>query len=73
MDAAQFAFSHEAELAKSVLDAADIPARIRDSSMVRLDLMFSNGIGAARVQVPEERLEEAVALLEHGIDALPES
>jgi hypothetical protein len=54
----------EAQLAKSVLDAAGVPARLADEHLVTMNWTYSNAVGGVKILVPEEQLEEARALLD---------
>ena len=57
----------DAHVARSVLDAASIPTRIADEHLVAADWLYSNAIGGVKLLVPEDRAEEALAVL----DAIP--
>jgi hypothetical protein len=54
----------EAQLAKSVLDAAGVPAHLVNEHLVSMNWAYSNAVGGVQVVVPEERLEEARTLLD---------
>lgn len=60
---AAFTNVHEAHLAQSMLEAAGFEVMIADEHVVSMDWMLSNAIGGVKVLVPEDRLEEAKALL----------
>ncbi len=53
----------EAQLIHSRLDAADIPATVTHEE-VALSMGYGSATGGVLVQVPEDRAEEAKALLE---------
>ena len=57
----------EAQLAKSALESAGIPAYLRDENTVRMDWFYSNLLGGIRVQVREEDQVAAEALLSQPI------
>lgn len=66
-----FTSVHQAELARSVLEAAGIETILADDHIVSMHWMYSNAIGGVKVLVPEERFDEARNLLEsraEGID-----
>ena len=54
---------HEALVARSVLDAEEIPSWLQDSNLVRLDWMYANAIHGIKLQVPTEFADEARAVL----------
>lgn len=54
----------EAQLAKNVLATAGIPAALADEQTVGMLWHLSNAIGGVKVQVLEERAEEAVKVLD---------
>lgn len=60
---AAFTTVHEAQFARSVLEAAGLEATIADEHVVSMDWCLSNAIGGVKVLVPQDRLEEARALL----------
>ena len=62
--AAAFTSVHEAQFARSVLEAAGIEAMIADEHVVSMDWLYSNAIGGVKVLVPLDRLEEARAVLD---------
>jgi hypothetical protein len=53
----------EAQVAKGVLDSAGIPCCLRDENTVRLEWVWSNLLGGVRLQVNEQDLEAARAVL----------
>jgi hypothetical protein len=50
-------------VARSALEAADVPCFLRDENTVRMDWQISNFIGGMRLQVYEQDLETALAVL----------
>jgi hypothetical protein len=54
----------EANGIKSVLEAAGIPAELGISAVTRLFPVTVDGLGAVKVMVPADRLEEARAILD---------
>lgn len=60
---AQYSFAHEARIAKSTLEAADIPAYIRDENLVQANWMFSNALGGVKLQVAKDDVEAAMEIL----------
>jgi hypothetical protein len=60
---AQFSFPHEAHLAKSRLEASDIPAFIADEHTISMNWLYSNAVGGVKLKVPAEFEEKAVAIL----------
>jgi hypothetical protein len=57
----------EAQLAMGVLESAGIPCYLRDENTVRTQWFWSNLIGGVRLQVREEDLAAAEALLNQPI------
>jgi hypothetical protein len=55
----------EAQTIRSALEAAGIPAELRMEAAGTLFAVTVNGLGAVRVVVPSDRLEEARAILEN--------
>ena len=62
--AATFTSVHEAQLAKTVLEAAGIDAVLDNEHLVSMNWTYSNAVGGVKVLVPGDRLEEARSLLE---------
>ncbi|HJZ65474.1 MAG TPA: DUF2007 domain-containing protein [Candidatus Acidoferrum sp.] len=54
----------EAFVARSILDSADIDSFLADENLVRIDWLYSNLIGGAKLMVRPEDFEEAKALLD---------
>jgi hypothetical protein len=55
----------EAETIKSALEAAGIPAELRIEAAQRLFAVTVDGLGAVRVMVPADRLQEAKEIIEN--------
>lgn len=53
----------EAIVARSVLEAEDIPCLLKDENTVRMDWTLSNFLGGLRLQVPEDDVPRAQELL----------
>src|SRR5882672_7958262 len=53
----------EAFVAKSILDSAGIDCFLADENVVRIDWLYSNLIGGAKLMVRPEDLDEATQLL----------
>jgi len=58
-----FSFPYEAQIAKTQLEAAEIPAFIENEHTINMDWLYSNALGGVRILVPESYAEEAKALL----------
>jgi hypothetical protein len=61
--AARYLGRREAEIAAMLLEAEGIPVLLADECMTRLAWLYSIAFGGTRLIVPDERLEEARALL----------
>jgi hypothetical protein len=59
----------EAFVAKSILDSAGIDCFLADENIVRIDWLYSNLIGGAKLMVRPEDLEEAVRLLDESANS----
>jgi hypothetical protein len=66
----QYRDQADALLARSVLESAGIPCFLRDENTIRIDWLWSNLMGGMRLQVAEQDVEAAEALLSNPI---PES
>ena len=53
----------EALVAASLLEAEGIPARLADEQMTQIAWIYTLALGGVRLEVPDDRLEEAQALL----------
>lgn len=61
--AASYTFPHEAQLAKSSLEAAGISAQLADEHTINMQWLYSNALGGVKVLVAAENLEQAQELL----------
>lgn len=61
---ATFNMPYQAHLAKSRLEAAGIPAFIRDEHLVRMLPFLSQALGEVKLQVPDVHLKEAREILD---------
>jgi hypothetical protein len=59
----------EALVAKSKLDSDAVPCFLADFGIVRLDWFWSNAVGGVKLQVADENVEHALALLSEEIPA----
>ena len=50
-------------MAASLLEAEGIPVQLADEQMTQLAWMYTNAMGGVRLLVPDDRVEEARALL----------
>jgi hypothetical protein len=55
---------HEAELAKAHLEGAGIEAEIADEGIVGANPLLANAVGGVKLQVSEDRAEDAEAALD---------
>lgn len=60
---ASFNMPHQAHLAKSRLEAAEIPVFIRDEHLISINNLYSPALGGVKVQVPATHLKEAQEIL----------
>ncbi|MCU4640817.1 DUF2007 domain-containing protein [Acinetobacter courvalinii] len=58
-----YSFPYEAQIAKTQLEAAGIPARIENEHTINMDWLYSNALGGVRLLVPGRYLEQALVLL----------
>ncbi|WP_096910923.1 MULTISPECIES: putative signal transducing protein [Acinetobacter] len=58
-----FSFPYEAQIAKTQLEATEIPTRIENEHTINMDWLYSNALGGVRLLVPEHYADEAKALL----------
>ena len=58
-----YSYPYEAQIAKTRLDAAEIPARIGDEHTINMNWLYSNALGGVRLWVPEPFAEQAYALI----------
>jgi hypothetical protein len=62
--AGAFTSVHEAELARSVLEAAGIESALANEHLVSMNWLYSNAVGGVQVLISEDRFEEGRSLLE---------
>ena len=60
---ATFSKVEEAHLLRMRLEDAGIPAYIRDENTIQIDWLYSNALGGVRVDVSDEDLDAAKAVL----------
>jgi hypothetical protein len=60
---AAFDVAHKADLAKVKLEQAGIPAFVTDREVVAMDWLLAPAVGGVKVQVAEEYLDQAEAIL----------
>ena len=63
----------EAFVAKSILDSAEIDSFLADENIVRIDWLYSNLVGGAKLMVRPEDLDEAKALLDEAANEMAEA
>ena len=61
---AAFNMPYQAHLAKSRLEAAGVPAFIRDEHLISINPLYSPALGGVKVQVPDVHLKEAREILD---------
>jgi hypothetical protein len=59
----------EAFVAKSILDSAEIDSFLADENVVRIDWLYSNLVGGAKLMVRPEDLDEATKLLDESANS----
>lgn len=62
----------EANALKSVLEAAGIPTRLECESASKLFVVTVDGLGAVKIMVPADRVDEAKEILRTPPDAISE-
>ncbi len=67
---ASFSFPHEAQIAKTSLDAAGIPVFIADEHTVNMQWLYSNALGGVKLQVPSQFAEQAKEILSPDLSCL---
>jgi transglutaminase-like putative cysteine protease len=68
---ARYEFPYQAHLAVALLADAGIPARVTGEALHGMTSIFSSEAGGVRVEVAEDRADEARALLAAAEDAPP--
>ena len=71
--AGTFSFPHEAEIARSTLEAEGITAYVADAHTINMQWLYSNAMGGVRVQVHLQNLEAAKEILNTDYSSLVES
>ena len=66
---ASYSFWHEAQIAKSSLEAAGISVLLADEHTVNMQWLYSNAIGGVKLLVPPESVEQARSILETDFSA----
>ncbi len=61
---ATFNMPYQAHLAKSRLEAADIPVFLRDEHLISIQQLYSPALGGVKVQVSSENMKEARDILD---------
>jgi DNA-directed RNA polymerase subunit RPC12/RpoP len=61
---ATFSFPHEAQLARSKLEAFDIPAFVLDEHTINMHWLYSDALGGVKLAVPRSQVENALQLLQ---------
>jgi hypothetical protein len=61
--AGTFSFPHEAQIARSSLEAAGIPAVVADEHTINMQWLYSDALGGVKVLVPVAFEEEAKQIL----------
>ena len=54
----------EAHLLMSCLEAAGVPAEVGDANIVQAHSLLTSAVGGAKVRVPQDRVDEALAVIE---------
>jgi predicted RNA-binding Zn-ribbon protein involved in translation (DUF1610 family) len=60
---ARYSTPFEANMAKSMLESAGIPAFVADEYTIGINWLYSNALGGVKLQVPESFASEALDLL----------
>lgn len=60
---ASYSFPHEAQLARSRLEAAGIPAFVADEHTINMYWLYSQALGGVKLQVPEVFVKQALEVL----------
>jgi len=63
----------EAFVAKSILDSAQIDSFLADENIVRMDWLYSNLVGGAKLMVRPKDFDEALAVLKESEEASDEN
>jgi len=68
-----FSKPEEAHLLRGRLESGGVRAYIQDENLVQMNWLYSNAIGGVRVQIAEEDVEQAQAILRQNTIELPDS
>lgn len=60
----RFSTVPDAQMARSVVEAAGIPSELVDHNIVAANWLYSNAVDGVKLRVPNERAEEAVIALD---------
>lgn len=69
-EVARFIDLTQAQAARSALEGSGIPANLRDEQMGSLNWFNLPALGGLRLEVPEDRADDAIAIL--GLDTVAE-
>ncbi|MEO5911269.1 MAG: DUF2007 domain-containing protein [Pelobium sp.] len=58
-----YIYPHEAQMAKSILEAEGINSFLKDELTIQTNNFYSNALGGVKLQVPEEDLKSAFEIL----------
>src|SRR5690606_2144556 len=61
---ATYSFPHEAQLARSKLEAFDIPAFVLDEHTINMHWLYSDALGGVKLAVPNTEVQLALELLQ---------
>ncbi|NAR99351.1 DUF2007 domain-containing protein [Acinetobacter haemolyticus] len=67
-----FSFPYEAQIAKTQLEAAGIPAQIENEHTINMNWLYSNALGGVRLLVPNAYEDEAKMILTQDFSELLE-
>jgi DNA-directed RNA polymerase subunit M/transcription elongation factor TFIIS len=59
----RYSTPYEANMVKSQLESAGIPAFVADEHVIGMNWLYSNALGGVKVQVPESLASEALEIL----------
>ena len=68
----RYSTPYEANMVKSQLESAGIPAFVADEHTVGMNWLYSNALGGVKVQVPESLASEAQSILATESEPTPE-
>ena len=64
VEVARYLIPLEANLVQGCLVASGVPAVLADAHLVQTDLLLAPALGGVRILVPQDRVQEAQAVLE---------